>query len=492
MHYSESRNIDDDRMDLTDGYVVLGSGLSAVATVHALLDKKWVKQPKIYVLDAGINSTSQVQWKNGQQIRMPSTKFKSAQGRYVYDYFHSALGITEKNFSAIGSLAKGGLSNIWGATLQPYCKEDLSQFPYCLDQIEDIYAIINSILTNEQGNSDDEAGKESTPCLLHRFKTYAPKLAINSKFGGSRRCGLNSCDVGCITCNRQVYNGALEIEHLNRLGKIKYIPDIFIESVDKRGEFYYLACEDLVTREKLTIRTKTIFSCLGTISTTNIVLKMTGTTLKIPFLTTPGGAFFIFSPRKNRLGKPGILASRGFTGNADGKSFTGNIFPVSRNLLESYFGKVISSIAELLLGKWLFPRLFVANIYFSSDLGESTIENSSEGLVVSGSLKRARLKRVFREAMNITTKNLIKQDLFVLPLSKKLLAYGQDIHYGGTLPMKRNPAKNQCNPIGELYGFKGFFVADSSSMPYLAGKGHSFNSMVNSYYIATNAVEHGY
>ena len=84
---------------------------------------------------------------------------------------------------------------------------------------------------------------------------------------------------------------------------------------------------------------------------------------------------------------------------------------------------------------------------------------------------------------------LLKERLIVLPFGKKLLDPGQDIHYGGTLPMMKEPKEYECNLEGELKGYRNFYITDSSSMPYLAGKGQSFNSMVNSFYITTNAIK---
>lgn len=485
MLYSELRVNNDDILDLTDGYVVLGSGLSAIATIHGILDQSGTNKPKIYVLDAGLGLSSKVQWSSDNRIKMPSPKFKGKKVRHIYDYFHTALGITEKNFNAIGSLAKGGLSNIWGATIQPYSKEELADFPYEFEDVSDIYAKIEAILTTDPFPHKAEVRAKS----LGPFEIYEPRLAIHNYFGKDGYCDLHSCDVGCIGCNRLVYNSGQEIDHLSRTEKIKYLPGVFIESINKNGDLFLVTCRDVESGGRFEVRSKNIFSCLGTISTTKVVLNMTATTTEVPLLTTPGGAFFLFSLKENSTNSSGILASKSYSGRVDGEIFCGNIFPVSQNLLEAYFGQVVANLTKLIFGPWLLSRIFVANIYFSSDLGGSEIRNEKQGLVITGASHKARLRQVFRNAMALTSKNLINVGLRILPLSKKLLEQGQDIHYGGTLPMKANPVENQCSLSGELFGFKGFFIADSSSMPYLAGKGQSFNSMVNSYYIATKALE---
>ena len=126
--------------DLSDAYVVLGSGLSAVSTIHAIIGKNIIDPKKIYVVDVGlVKDTNSLAFKPGAQKSMPSPKFKIKNNEFVYKYFNSTLGIVEKNFFNIGSFAKGGLSNIWGATIQPYNEEELKKFPYTLNEVKNFY-----------------------------------------------------------------------------------------------------------------------------------------------------------------------------------------------------------------------------------------------------------------------------------------------------------------------------------------------------------------
>ena len=69
------------------------------------------------------------------------------------------------------------------------------------------------------------------------------------------------------------------------------------------------------------------------------------------------------------------------------------------------------------------------------------------------------------------------------PFMSKLLAPGEDIHYGGTIPMSDESRMVGCDMNGELLGYENFFITDASSMPKLGGKGNTFNSVVNSIYI---------
>ena len=236
------------------------------------------------------------------------------------------------------------------------------------------------------------------------------------------------------------------------------------------------------------IKAKIVFSCLGTISTTKIVLGMENKEKKLPLLNTPGGALFLFSFKRKSDNSSNILSSQSFSGWFKESNFNGNIYPISKNLIEVYFGIFFGKIMNFLFWRLLFSRLFIANLFFPSNLSSNTVSGNSETLIISSSISHS-LKTTFKASIKTISSLLLKEKFIILPFGRRLLAPGQDIHYGGTLPMKKEPKEYECNLKGELEGFKNFFITDSSSLPYLPGKGQSFNSMVNSFYITTEAIK---
>ena len=231
-----------------------------------------------------------------------------------------------------------------------------------------------------------------------------------------------------------------------------------------------------------------IFCCLGVLGTAKLVLDMHKSDQDIPMLTTPGGAFILFS--RNNTFKNGlkILSNKSFRGKSNDHEFNGNIFPLSENLVCAYFGEFLGSILNLLFRKFIFSRLFIANLYFDSDMSLSKINYDREGIKITAERTPA-LKQFSKKVVKVIKKEFLSHGLKIIPFSFKLMTPGQDIHYGGSVPMKNNPKNNQCNLNGELKGFKNFYISDASSMPYLASKGQSFNSMVNSYYIASKSIK---
>ena len=472
---------DEGLLDLSSHYVVLGSGLSAIATIHGLLDGSTVENKKIYVIDAGITKASKpVTESNRKPPIPPSPKFKISSNRYVYDSFVRKLKLTESGFQAIGSLAKGGLSNIWGAGIQPYNQSELSQFPYSYQEIFDIYSKVYTILTDSKLDKSlaNQVYHES-----HSFVTFDPLLAINLKNGSRSSCNLRSCATGCVYCNKDVFNSASEIDNLANSNKIEYLPDFFVESVEFASGYYIIYCSRVSSNERFRIKATTIYSCLGSIATAKVALGLQKRNAQVPLLTTPGGAFFLYSFKRFHNLDHLILSSKAFRGSAGDNSFEGNIFPISKNLLCTHFGSAFGRFLDFLFRDLLFSRLFVANVFFASDLSSTSLASISDEIRISARIDR-KLKSAFAEALRVIKTGLLSEGLLVLPFGKKLLGPGQDVHYGGSIPMKRNPAENECDFRGELFGFRGFYIADSASMPFLAAKGHSFNSMVNAYHIA--------
>jgi len=472
-------------IDLSDSYVILGSGLTAISTIHGIHDSKYKNTKKIFVIDAGLTKDSKLDFtKRNHVLKAPSPKFKIRANNYVYDSFKTMLNITENGFEAVGSLAKGGLSNIWGATIQPYQNEELRKFPYSFDEIKVIYTKIFKILTGSKNkNFINKDIKEK------EFIVSDPLLAINPERKAAKSCNLKLCDDGCINCNKNIFNSKNEIDVLKSFNKIEYMPGLFIESVKLEGDYYIIKCKEIPTNQEIFIRASVIYCCLGAISTSKIVLSMSDKiNNKLPLLSTPGGSFFMFSNRDFHKKNHKILSSKSFAGKLDDHNYEGNIFPFSKNLVCTYFGELLGGCLNHLFGKLLFSKLFIANIYFDSDMSNSKITYNDNVLKIE-SESTSVLKNFFKEVIKVIKIDFFSLGLLVIPFSPKLLLPGQDIHYGGSIPMKKNPQINQCNYNGELKGFKNFYISDASSMPFLASKGQSFNAMVNAYYIASKSVK---
>ena len=481
-----ARSPDKQSLDLSSHYVVLGSGLNAISTIHGILDNCDDVNKKIFVIDAGIKNRIEINKSHFEvDPKLPSPKFKIGSNSYVYENFSRMLNITSNGFHPIGSLAKGGLSNIWGGGIQPYNEKELLKYPYSYTAVKNIYSKIYEILT---GSEIDYIDLEKGFGERDNFSTRKPLLAIKDQNRGENFCSIKSCATGCIYCNRNIFNSSHELDRLLSHDKLEYKAGLFVESVDYLDSYYSINCINISTGKIFQFKATTVYSCLGALSTTKIALGMSKSTSLLPLLTTPGGVFFTFSFRKFTRRDNQIFASQAFLGKVGRERFDGALHPVSENLLSVYLGENLGRLANKLFGSFLLSRVFIANMFFSSDLSSSSMLAIDNKVRINSAI-HPNLKTIFLKAMKTVKKGLYSKGLWVLPFGKKILQPGQDIHYGGLLPMKKYPTENECDFNGELWGFKNFYVADSSSMPFLASKGHSFNSMVNAYYISSKSIK---
>ena len=468
-------------IDLSSSNVVLGSGPNALATICGLLECN----KKISVIDAGQTENSSA-IKENNSFKKNSPKFFNNHNQYVYEGFNNYIDINLENFNLTSSLAKGGLSNIWGGGIQPFTSEDLELFPYSFYDIRTLYPKIFEIISGSNNTTklEDELAKS----INHRKDTsktlfLESLIAFNKKQSNQNLCDLDfTCKNGCANCNKGIFNSKYEIDSLIKKNKIDYFKNMLINNIYKCNNFYEVHCEDLKDGTKYIFKTSNIFSSLGTISTTKIVLEMENKNKELRLLSTPMSRFILFGRRKSEKQLTSI--TQGITYKLFNNDFmTGNIFPVTPNLVESFIGS--SKYRKL---KYLIKptqNLYVGNLFFNSDYSSNIISLIDKKIYIKSEISQ-KLREEYLSAMVKIKKDLKKEGYYLLPLFSKLLKPGEDIHYGGTLPVKNNPVPYQCSPNGELYGNKNFFITDASSMPFLPGKPHTFHSMCQSFMTAKN------
>ena len=100
-------------------------------------------------------------------------------------------------------------------------------------------------------------------------------------------------------------------------------------------------------------------------------------------------------------------------------------------------------------------------------------------MLISGNKHDKTLNQAFRALLKTIAKAFREESYYIFPWSAKLFQPGEDLHLGGSLAAGFSDT-NLCNSDGQLRGMLNFFITDPSSMPFLAGKGHSFTSMAHS------------
>ena len=256
---------------------VIGSGPAGVACASALLEGG----AQVTMLDAGLEleparhkrvadlqSRSSMSWDrdslgflhDGAQVTRGGIPLKLAYGSdFVYrdptDHpmvFDGAYGKP--------SFARGGLSNVWGASVLPYRSEDMSDWPITADDLAPHYRAALAMMpfsARHDGLEEEFPLYHDSPGMLgsssqaeyflrdlenqrvdalsaHGVRFGASRLAVQAEGAGGKP--------GCVYCGKciygcpyeLIYNSAHTLERLRGNTAFTYRPGVVVERLDER------------------------------------------------------------------------------------------------------------------------------------------------------------------------------------------------------------------------------------------------------------------
>lgn len=444
---------------------------------------------------------------NGLEVEASkSPKLGTPLGRKITTGFVDRVGITSNEFLTIGSLAKGGLSNIWGALLVRYDDHDLSRFPIRLSDLDASYDTIAERIGTSGGSSPNERSTGDVPlttelaeAVLRRYsKAKSPPPislgratnAVLSRQRGDREpcifCGL--CLWGCK--RRSIYNSAFEIPHLQQFGNFEYRSAQMAKRLLPVEGGHLLEVE--TSAGKRSVAARYVVLAAGTLSTTALVLRRLGLVgHPVRVLNNPVAAVAFIVPEYVGISLPegsfalGQLFYRLSLENdeqAAGVIYTGDALPLQNIADRLPFTRPTS----LRFARALAPALLFATCYlpgrFSSNHAALRIENEVASLHIEGGMTQD-AKRLLRVGGRRLTRGLRRLGAFALPRSFTLGDVGSDGHYAGTLPMGGHGPLGTSRS-GELSSCPGLFIADGASLSDLPAAHCTFTIMANADRIA--------
>jgi hypothetical protein len=410
-------------------------------------------------------------------------------------------------FNPIGALCEGGLSNFWGGSCAEWSKDELTdaidfnQMQISYKNISRRIGLSGSLVDSmssylgSASNIDSELilspmaenflskynRQESDNFLLGRAK-----LAVLSKKKENRHSCLycKSCMYGCHI--RAIYNSSFDIEKLRKFRNFDLRHNSIVTSISKSDNNYIV---ELDNGKK--IQTSCLVLAAGVISTTRLFLKYKHFYNKqIRILTNPAFSFSLFMP--SMLGKPlpekGFsLAQLAFASNLEevnlklfGMIYDADSFPVSdlishspltANASRKLFRSALSSLS---IGMGYLPGAFSnSHIYLSRN---HKLHIKSDPIYNIDLYKKFIRKNLFEHFMRLGA--------FLLPGTLRFFEPGSEVHYAGTLPIGKY-LNADCSIIGE----HNFYIADSSSLPFLSEKPHTYTAMANADRIGRAIVE---
>jgi choline dehydrogenase-like flavoprotein len=450
--------------------------------------------------------------------RHTTPKMKVPQFRYVQRGFEDVYSLSANGLRPTGSLAAGGLSNMWGAGAFCYNDDDLSAFPVNVGDLMPSYRAVAERIGISGVLEDDIAPFlgdvplqdplplcENAQRLLERYnqrRHVVNKLefvmgrtrnAVITKDQPDRQaCALdNMCLWGC--SRGAIYSAAQELESLSQLPNFTFQRGAFVQRIVPQADHsYHIECKDVDDDASTGFIVKSERICLaaGTIGST--ILAMDALNIldaPMPILSHPAMAFAFVLP--GRIGRPeadkafalGQLAYRlGEPLTPEHHAF-GILFS-AEGLLASELATYmpLSRPAAAKTIKALLPAMILANCYVPGIYSNSSIKISRKSVdrraVLQGGVSHLFEAR-FNDIKKTLARAMWKMGAYMIPGGAKLAELGSDGHYAGSIPMTKEDRPLTSTPEGEIRGLPNIHTVDGAALTQLSGKHPTFTIMAN-------------
>lgn len=507
--------------------IVVGSGPAGVSAALPLVEaglrvlmvdggkKPSVLPPEADFLSARSNDTEQWKWMIGEEFHAlkkrdaVSPKLRVSSHAYAFDGFESHNRVSGRNFITVGSMATGGLSNAWGCGVARFSAREMADFPFSASELDVSYAKVSQRI-GISGRADDDMAdyfgldEYSQPPIPmdalhtsmsnlysnHRKKFHAQGFrmgrsrvaALSEDISDRHACNLSgNCLWGCR--RRSLYSAADDLPALRKHENFSELSGFVVDGLARFDGYWAVAGQTTTDGERSSITASKVVLAAGTLATTRIVLKTLNHRHTVPLLSCPTAAFLLWLPRL--LGSPRVhgfgLGQLSFSLalhesiNAFGSTFATTGIPLSEFVrhvpLQRPFG------IDLL--RAMLSSCVVGNLFLPGSLTDAEAKLNDDGsLIVSGKFGDE-VTPLMNEANRRLRKAYRSLGAILLPGSFTVGRPGGDIHYAGTLPMRKLPAIGETSQLGEVKGLEGVYVVDGACLPVLPEKSHTLTIMAN-------------
>ncbi len=523
---------------------MVGSGPAGVACTKALLDAG----RRVRMLDAGLTLEADhmrlvetlkrsrpeewvpadlAAYQAGMNPDVGGVPLKLAYGSdFAYREADEHLGVHYDNVGLRPSLAKGGLSNVWGAAMLPFLESDLDEWPFkpatlaphyaavleltglaaCHDDLEELFPLYTNEFT------DMRPSRQSQQMLERMARNREALERTGIRFGRSRlavRGNVPPADGGCSYCRLcmygcpygYIYTSADTVAQMLGNPKFTYQPGVIIEQVRESAPGVEVLGYDRATRQPLAWQGNRVFLAAGTVATTRILLRSLGAYNQTVWLKD--SQYFLVPLVLLRRVKGATrewlhALSQVFIEVTDPRSgsTTAHVQVYSNNDLISQavagaFGPLRGPLGFLV--RRFQERLLVAQGFIhschSSRIAVSLLKDKAAGterLELRADLNPAVRRRVRKLVFRLCRYSR-RLGAMPLPLMLKIAEPGRSFHSGGSFPMTTGPQGFQTDLLGRPPGWKRVHAVDATVFPSIPATTITFSAMANAHRIGKEA-----
>jgi choline dehydrogenase-like flavoprotein len=445
---------------------------------------------------------------------------------FAYREADEHLGVHYDNVGLRPSLAKGGLSNVWGAAMLPFLEGDLDEWPFQLSTLAPHYAAVLELIGLAACHDELEAlfplytnkftelrPSRQSQQLLERMERHREALARDGiRFGRSRlavRGNLPSVQGGCAYCRLcmygcpygYIYTSADTVAQMLGNPNFSYQAGVIIDQVRESPEGAEVLGYDRATRRPMAWQGSRAFLAAGAIATTRILLRSLAAYEQTAWLKD--SQYFlvplVLLRRVRGATREWLHAlSQVFLEVSDprGRDTTAHVQIYSNNDLISQavagtFGPLQRPLGFLV--RDFQERLLVAQGFIhsrhSSRIAVCLKKDRGTGqerLELRAELNPAARRRV-RKLVFRLCKQARRIGAMPLPLMLKIAEPGRSFHSGGSFPMNTEPRGFQTDLLGRLPGWKRVHAVDATVFPSIPATTITFSAMANAHRIGWEA-----
>lgn len=504
---------------------IIGSGPAGVACAKALLERDCA----VTMLDVGVElEVSKRQILDGLKTDWDEKKLVSLKqtlnvkepiklnynSNYPYAKLNEHISLIQDIATfCTPSLARGGLSNVWGAVVEEYTSENFFNWPISKTALTPYYEKIFKFLY--RASSCDTEASSVASGNYYRHSAQAKKLLacwsthrkalhqLGFEFGSAELAvKFNSQNDACIYCGacqhgcpkELIYSSAHTLNELIKHPKFTYIPHMYVERIKETSDGVTIFATRSNTKDNINFQGSQVFLACGTLMSTLIVLRSTAAyQQKIQF--TDSTHFML----------PALMRSR-VTDVAHEKLFTLcqlflrlNNSAISKQAtclqLYTYMDHYSQQMQQLFKGAYplvarlmnpILDRLVVMQCFLDSQESHKfTMTLLNEQQIQLDAVPNPQVAVIVKRLIHFLMKN--SQQLGIIPIKPmlKISKIGRSFHYGCSMPMRENPTGFATDVLGRPPTFKRLHVVDASVLPSIAAGSITPTIMANAYRIAS-------
>ena len=525
---------------------VIGSGPAGVACASALLGRG----AQVTMLDAGLEleperrrrladlqSVAFSSWdeaslsllREGVDVSPGGIPLKLAYGSQFPYRDPIDQAIATDGVSAKPSFARGGLSNVWGASVLPYRTEDMSDWPITAEDLAPHYRAVLKLMPFSARHDGLEAQfplYHDHPGMLASSKQAAELLRdlelkrahLSSRgisFGVSRlalQAEFANGKPGCVYCGKclygcpyqLIYNSSHSLDQLRSHRSFTYRAGLVVERLRESGSQVEISGREVGDRDGFQIRADRVFVACGVLSTARIML----TSLEaydqpihgadncyflLPLLRYRGRADAseealhtlaqIFIEVQDKAVSPHPAHLQVYTYNE-----------LYLKEMQRQLGPFDRLVPDLLRRSLLGRLLLIQGYLHSDQSARIRITLHREKKDLPATLELVGLDNpLTRPALSALQRKLWaeRSSMRALPISPAMRvgAPGRGFHTGGTFRMRTNPGAFEVDLLGRPNGFSRLHVVDASVFPSLPATTITLSVMANAHRIGSQALD---